>query len=82
MENIDLFSILIVGALVSVFQQWIKGKTWSTLAKKLLVIFISLSASGIYILFKDSAFWPTFIAILGAASTLYALLIKDLLPKE
>ncbi len=82
MANIDFTTIVIVGAAISLLQQVIKQKSWSDNAKKASVIGLSLAASGAYIALKDSAFWDTFVSILASASTVYALVIKDLFPKE
>jgi uncharacterized membrane protein YbaN (DUF454 family) len=82
MEHIDFGSILLVAAAVSLVQQWLKSKAWSSLGKKAFAIILSLIAAGCYIYFKDTAFWATFITILVSASAIYALFVKDLFPKE
>lgn len=82
MANIDFTTLVIVGAVISLIQQFLKQKSWSTNAKKALIIVLSLGASAVYIAFKDSAFWGTFVSILGSASAVYALLIKDLFPSK
>jgi len=82
MENIDLGAILIVGSGVSLLQQFVKARSWSSLAKKALVVTLSLASAGIYIMFKETAFWATFVGVLLTASTVYAMVIKDLFPVE
>ncbi len=82
MENIQFGSIMIVGTIVSILVQWLKSKTWGNLTKKVFAVALSIAAAGFYIFFKDSAFWPTFIAILASASLAYTFIVKDLFPKE
>lgn len=81
-KNIDLGSIVLVAAAVSLVQQWLKSKSWGSLGKKLFAVLLSLVAAGIYIYFKDTAFWATFLSILASASAIYAFFVKDLFPKE
>lgn len=77
-----ILSIGIIGVLVSIFQQYIKDSTWTTNAKKLLVIGLSVLAAAIYIMFKDATFWKVAVEILVTASAAYALVIKDLFPQS
>lgn len=80
MTNIDLGSIVIVGAAISFLQEFIQAKQWSNTVKRGLVIVLSIIAAAIYVSLKDSAFWATFVTILSIASTVYLFVIKQLFP--
>lgn len=82
MENIEFGYIAIVAAAVSLLQQFLQSKDWSGLGKRLFTIGLSLVAACVYIFFKDTSFWVTFVSILVAASAVYAFVVKDLFPKE
>ncbi len=78
MANIDFQTIVIVGAAVSLIQEFIQSKAWSAFAKRVLVIVLSLGAAAVYIALKDTAFWATFLSILTIASAVYAFLIRGI----
>ncbi len=82
MANIDLGTIVIVGASISLIQEFLQSKSWSNTVKKALAVILSLGAAAVYVAFKDSAFWTTFVSILASASAVYALVIKDLFSKK
>ncbi len=82
METIDIGSVLLVGAMVSIIQQWLKSRSWGEITKRLFSVCLALGAAGIYILFKETAFWATFLSILVSASAIYAFFVKDLFPKN
>lgn len=78
MANIDFQTIVIVGAAVSLLQEFIQSKGWSSFAKSVFAIVLSLGAATVYIALKDTAFWATFLSILAVASAVYAFLIKGI----
>lgn len=75
MEN--ALQIGIIGVVLSGVVQWIKLKYGPTsLTTKLIIVGFSVAISGVYYFLKDTLFWQTALAILGIASTVYALFIK------
>lgn len=73
----DYISLGIVGALVSVFVQFVKN-TAKTSGWKTLVILIaaSLFGAGVYMYFNATPYWSEFLKILVIANAIYGLLIK------
>lgn len=82
MANIDFTTIAIVGAALTFLQEFIQSKAWSANKKRLFSIVLSLGAAAVYVAFKDSAFWETFVTILTVASAVYALVIRWLFPSK
>lgn len=83
MEIADFLAIGIVGVLLSVVIEIIQAKFGtSSLKTKAVAIGLSLGLGAVYVLFRDTSWWMTFLTILGAASTVYALVLKDLLSKS
>jgi hypothetical protein len=78
----DISSLLIVGAAVSVIVEFIKrlsgaDKTLAIVA----TIFISMLGAAVYVSLKDTAYWSSFITVLSFASAFYGLVIKQVLPE-
>jgi len=73
----DFIAIPIVGVLLSLAIEWIKGK-WSTESKttKLLTIALALIVAGAYTWVRSTSYWPAIVGILGAASATYAFFLK------
>jgi hypothetical protein len=78
MEIIDFVAIGIVGALLSAIVQVIKD-TWGTESNqtKMITIALSIVIGGAYVWLRSTPFFETTIMVLMAASTVYALLLRD-----
>ncbi len=75
----ELLSLGIVSAAVTVLVQYIKIKTGTTAWKSVaLSVAISLVGATGYYFASQTHFWETFLKILALANTFYALLIKQL----
>lgn len=77
MNPIDFASLAIVGAIVSVFVQFVKSaagtsRTWTIVT----LILSSLLAGGIYIQFRGTNVWAVALEILTAANTVYGIVIS------
>jgi hypothetical protein len=72
----DFLGIGIVGAVLSVAFEYFKGKSNPT-ASKLWVAGLSAVLGAIYMLLRDTVWWQTMLGILAAASTVYALFMKN-----
>lgn len=76
----ELLSYAIVGAIVSLITGTIKNKlgtkSWSSVVA---VIALSLIFGGLWSYFADTIYWENFVKILAAASTVYSVLIKQLI---
>lgn len=77
----DIGSMILVGALVTVFVQLIKKQfgTSSTYTY-LIVIGISLLAGVVYVLYKDSSWWQNALQVLLAAGGIYTYILKQFSP--
>jgi uncharacterized membrane protein YeaQ/YmgE (transglycosylase-associated protein family) len=78
MEIIDFVAIGVVGALLSAIVQVIKD-TWGTESNqtKLITIVLSIVIGGAYVWLRSTPFFETTVMVLMAASTVYALLLRD-----
>lgn len=79
MEIGDVLGIAIVGAILSVVVQIIKdnfGSSGNT--TRLLTIFLALFVGGGYVWLRSTPFFETTLLVLGTASAVYALLIRQL----
>lgn len=75
----ELLSLAIVGALVSLIIQAIKKAAGTSGFKTVaLAVGVSLAAAGVYYFASTTQYWPVFIKILASAETIYAILIKQL----
>lgn len=73
----EIIGITVVGAALSGFIQWLKVKLNAEgLQVKLLTVALAMVVGAAYVLLRDTSLWPTILAILGAASTVYAFLLK------
>ncbi len=82
MDLQNFLEIGIVGAAVSLVVALIKHYFGTEGNQSVAVSLIaSLVAGAIYIYFKDTAYWPAFIQILTAATTIYAVVIKQVQEK-
>jgi hypothetical protein len=77
MDITNFVSIGVVGALLSVLVQWFKAKFgtdgWGT---KLMTIVLAIIVGFVYVVYAKTEIFTTILATLGAASTVYALLLK------
>ncbi len=77
MEINDLIAISIVGAALSLAIESLKAKFgtkgWAT---KTVTILLSILIAGLYVSLRDTSYWQTIIAVLGAASAVYAFFLK------
>ena len=75
-----IFEFAIVGVVISLIMQGLKYKfgmdSWKS---KLSVVVLSLIVGYGYVLFKETPFWETSVTALASASTVYALIMKDLM---
>ena len=76
----EVLSFAIVGAVVSTVVQLIKSSTSNQVQSELVVIALSLIAGVVFFFIKDSSLLTDFLAILGAANSVYLFLIKPWQP--
>ena len=77
MDIADFTAIAVVGAVLSVFVQFIKGKYGTDSgATKFLTLGLSLAVGGVYVLIQNTSYFETVILVLSSASAVYALLLK------
>ena len=77
MNYLDLGSIVIVGAAVSLFVQIVKTQLgtsgiWTMLA----VLLFSLGAGALYVLLREAAYFETVVQIVMAAGAVYSFVIS------
>lgn len=73
----NLGQIGILGITASLIMEWIKSKWGPTsTTSKFIIIALSLVLGTIYVLIKDTQFFITVLAILAAASLIYAFFMK------
>lgn len=83
MEINEFLAIGVVGVLLSGAVEIIQAKYgFSSLKTKFTAIGLSLALGAFYVLFRDTSWWMTFLTILGASSTAYALIFKDTLSEH
>jgi len=81
----DFLGIAIIGVVLSLFMQAIKDSTrLSVTGKKLVTVILALVLGTLYFFASQTAWWQSFLGILGVASTFYALFLKgtDFLKSE
>lgn len=77
MEIGDFLAIMVVGAILSVVIEMIKGRFGQgSNATKLLTIALALVVGGGYVWLRSTPYFETAVLILTSASAVYALLIK------
>lgn len=77
--DLNLLSLVIVGAIISGIVQVLKKSVGSSGWKSVsIVTLISFVVGAGYWFLKDYGFWDTFLQILVYANAVYALLIKQL----
>lgn len=77
MEYLDLGSLVIVGAVVSLFVQIVKTKLgtsgiWTMLA----VLLFALGAGALYVFIREAAYFETVFQIILAAGAVYTFVIS------
>lgn len=76
-ELIDLFNIAIVGGAISVFVEYIKNKTGNNpFYIKLFTLALSIVLGAAYYLYSGTEIFTSIVGVLGAASTIWAMIIK------
>ena len=76
--NIDFGSMIIVGAVVSLFVQWLKQSIHGKNTRIGIVLITSVIAGTGYHFLRDTAILQTIVTILMAAGAVYVFLIKQL----
>lgn len=77
MDVNDLLGIGIVGVILSLVIQWLKGVFGTdTLATKAITVALSLVIAGLFVWVRETVYWTTVLAVLGVASTFYAFFLK------
>lgn len=74
MELVDLGSLAILGAVLSVLVQVIKSSSW--INPQLAVVALSVLAGAGYFWLQDTALWQNALVVLGSANTVYLFLVK------
>lgn len=77
MNVTDFVSIGVVGAVLSIAFQYLKSPNFTAMQSKLLVVVLSILVGGAYFLLRDTSWWATILGVLGSASTVYALFLKE-----
>lgn len=73
----NILSITVVGAALSGIIQFLKVKfNAEGLRVKFLTILLAIVVGWLFVLVQGTPLWPTILAILSAASTVYAFLLK------
>lgn len=79
MESLDFGSLIIVGALVSLFTQFIKNVFGTSKTGTLLaVVAFSLVSGGLYVALRDTSYFETVVQILIASGAVYAFVLSRL----
>ena len=78
METLDFGSLVLVGAVVSLFVQFVKtyletSKFWTLAA----VLVFSLVSGGLYVVLRETSYFETVVQIVLAAGAVYAFVIKQ-----
>lgn len=77
MNITDFLAIGIIGVLVSLGIQYIQGKYGtSSNETKLIAVLGSIIIGSVYVLIRDTSFFPTIVEVLGTASTIFALVFN------
>lgn len=80
MDINDFLGIGIVGVLLSAVIEVIQARLGSSSLKtKFITIGLSILVGGAYFLIRETVWWATILGVLASASTVYAILLKDLL---
>ena len=73
----DFAAILIVGAVLSLIIEWIKGKYGpSSIGSKLITILLSIAIGAGYVYIRSTPWFPTIVTVLTTSSAVYALFLK------
>lgn len=77
MEYQDLGSLVIVGAVVSLFVQIVKAKLGTSgIGTMLAVLLFALGAGALYVLTRETAYFETVVQIVLAAGAMYTFVIS------
>jgi hypothetical protein len=76
--NIDFGSMIVVGAIVSLFIQGIKSNISSKNLRMVAVLLASILAGAAYHFLRDTAILQTIVTVLMAAGSVYVFLLKQL----
>lgn len=73
----DFIGISVVGGLLSLVIQFIKGKLGTeSLGTKVLTVVLSIIVGGAYFFVRDTVWYPSILGVLAASSTVYAMFLK------
>lgn len=75
---LDPGTLIIVGAVVSALVLFIKKYVHSDAGRITVAVVLSLIASVIYVLYKETALWNTFLAVLSFAGAIYTYIFRQL----
>lgn len=75
MNITDFLGINIVGAALSAALEWVPA-SFDHRKKAAVSVIASLAVGAVYTVVRDTAWFPTFLATLGSASTVYALVFN------
>lgn len=81
-EAFNAMQLVLIGALVSVIVTILKLKIQSDGGRILAAVLLSLVAAGIYVAFKDTKYWETFLLVLTFAGAIYTYIIRQLEKSE
>jgi hypothetical protein len=76
MDITYISSIAIVGAIASLFMEWVKVGIKSSLGKKFAIVAVSILMGGVYALTVGKPIYNAILGVLTAASTIYAFFLK------
>lgn len=78
MESLDLGSLVLVGAIVSLFVQFVKTHFATRKTETLLAVLIFSLVSGAgYVFVRDTSYFQTVVQIILAAGGIYTFVIKQ-----
>lgn len=77
MDINDFLAISVVGALLSLVIEWLTN-VWGTerWATKMVTLLFAIVVGGFYIWARNTAWFPTMITVLGAASIVYGFFLN------
>lgn len=79
MDTQQFLSIALVGAIVSAITEYISRKFNVTgNSAKMVTILLSVLLGGAVVYLQQTTLWPSIAGVLGSASAIYALLLKDI----
>lgn len=76
MEIQEFLGIAVVGAILSVVIELIKGESSNPLYTKIATLVLAIITAGAYVWVRSTPYFETVVLVLGTASTVYGFFLK------